>query len=409
MLTLSFEPGGRREAIACLARQLRAAGHCVSLACLNHFGCDADRIDSTFDSAAEFRPAGAPKQNPVLALRNFCDTHDIQLIHAHDAASQWVAARLRLSRPRIKVLMTFHRSLSFESARRRDRLRNALAGQLCGAIVVGSRERRDHYLRENWIPPRKVVRIPFGVDTLRFRHDAAARTELRRELGLAEETILCGAAGHFGPEKGVDIAIRSFARLAQRRPDLPLQLVVLGTGTEAATREMQKLVDAVPPSAQGKVRLVGFRRDMPRWFSAMDLFLHTPRQEAFGLVVAEAMAARLPVVATRVGGVPDMVRPHETGLLAQSENETEIAAAIEQLCDNSDLRSEIASRAESTAQREYPVELYAQRHLTLYEDLLTGRPPRGVDELEPPDESTVPANAATFVASTEPRTASSRS
>lgn len=375
-LTLSFEPGGRREAIACLAGQLRAAGHRVGLACLDHFGCDEERIRSTFDAAAEL---GGSRRLAVRRLRAFCDEQGVDVIHAHDAASQWVAARLRLSRPKIKVLMTFHRSLSFETARRRDRVRNALAGAMCGAVVVGSRERRDHYLRENWIQAGKVVRIPFGVDTLRFRHDPAARADVRRELGIGDETVLCGTVGHFGGEKAIDVTVKAFNRLAARRPDLPLRLAVLGRGTEDATRTIKKLAAETPG---GRTTLVGFRGDVPRWFSAMDVLMHCPRHEAFGLVVAEAMASRLPVVATRVGGVPDMVRPDVTGMLAESENVDEIAAALGRLCDDANGRARLASNAEQIARREYPVELYGRRHLRLYEDLLAGRPPRGVDKLD---------------------------
>src|SRR5262249_41799680 len=147
-----------------------------------------------------------------------------------DAASHFTAALFRLRHPGMRVLLTFHRSLGFESARFRDRVRNAFANLLTDAVVTGSRERREHYLRQNLISPRKVVRIPFGTDLSRFRPQPEVREATRQRLGLGPEVFVCGAIGHFGEEKGLDVVLRGFTELTRRRPAVPLALVILGEG-----------------------------------------------------------------------------------------------------------------------------------------------------------------------------------
>jgi glycosyltransferase involved in cell wall biosynthesis len=137
------------------------------------------------------------------------------------------------------------------------------------------------------------------------------------------------------------------------------------------------LAESVPAN---RIVFAGRRADIERWFAAMDVFVHAPRLEAFGLVVAEAMATGLPVVATRVGGVPDMVREDVNGLLVDSEQPNRLADAMERLLLDGELRERYGGAGRRIAESEYSAELYARRHLQLYEDVVAGRRPRGADE-----------------------------
>src|SRR5262249_33998676 len=143
-LTLSFTQGGRRRAITTLAKQLRAQGVGCDLCCLEELGCTPEEAMADFGAVEALHRQSVIDQRALRKLTQFCDQRKIEIIHTHDAASQAMAALVRIWRPRLRLLMTFHRSLGFESSRFRDRVRNALAGLQCGAIVTGSRERRDH-------------------------------------------------------------------------------------------------------------------------------------------------------------------------------------------------------------------------------------------------------------------------
>ena len=235
----------------------------------------------------------------------------------------------------MKLLMTFHRTLGFESARYRDKIRNSFCGLMSEAVVTASEERRRHYLSENAIAASKLHVVPLGVDLERFQPDSTSRSQVRSALGIGEQTVVVGTIGHFGPEKGVDLAIEAFNQCASQHPMLDLALVVLGDGTAEQWDRIRRVSQV---NHSKLVYLAGFQSDVWRWMSAFDILLHTPRMEAFGLVVIEAMACRLPVVATRVGSMPEIVREGETGLLVEPESIDTMAQALKHLVLNRDYR-----------------------------------------------------------------------
>lgn len=375
-LTLAFTPGGRRQAIATLLKRLPTWGVASDLVCLDELGFEPNASDAPAGVVACLDRRSLLDREAVRKLAAICRQQNTEVIHAHDAASQFTAALLRLRLNKVRLLMTFHRSLGFESATRLDRLRNAFACRLSQAIVTGSRERRSHFLQENLVNSRKVVRIPFGIDTDRFRPDAGIRASLRRELDLDAETTVLGAVGHFGEEKGVDVVLRAYAALARRGTCGPTALVLIGDGTDAQRESMHALAAEIP----GRVIFAGFRRDIERWFQVFDVFVHGARQEAFGLVLVEAMAVGLSVVATRVGGIPDIVRDGQTGLLASSEDHEAMATAFERLVRDPSQRATMGAEARRLALAEYSADLYAKRYAQLYQDIVAGRAARGVDE-----------------------------
>ena len=374
--TLSFAPGGRRRAISTLVEGLRPLGCECDLCCLEGLGCPPHEVAGLMGAVLVLNRRPLVDAEALVRLRRFCDRRRIQVVHAHDAASQFVGALLRLWRPRLKLAMTYHRSLGFESARLRDRVRNALATFQTGAVVAGSRERRAHFVAENWVNPVKVVRIPFGIDTARFRPDPAARAAVRRELGLDAGAVVVGAIGHFRPEKGIDQVLRGFEILARRPAAGSPVLVVVGEGTPGERKAMDVWARKIP---SGRLLFIGFRPDVERWLQAFDVFAHAPRLEAFGLVIVEAMAAGLPVVAARVGGILDVVRDGHSGILVPSDSPEQMADALERLITDAALRETMGRAAQRIAACEYGGELYARRYFALYNDLLAGRPPRGVD------------------------------
>lgn len=371
-LTQSFERGGRREAITTLAKELRSLGVSSVLGCLNRLGCSPAETAAAFETVEVLQRRSLFDGQALRRLIRFCDTQQVALVHTHDAASQFVAALVRLVRPRLVMLMTFHRSVGMESARVSDRIRNAFACWFSGAIAISTRERCAHYLSENYVQPSKVVRIPLGIDLHRFYPNAKDRIAVRGQLGLSSDALVLGAIGHFGEEKGLDVVLEAFRALAQRRPSGSLNLVILGEGTPAQTEKLNNLARTITTQ---RVIFSGFATDVERWYRAFDVFVHGARLESFGLVLPEAMASGLPVVSTGVGGIPDIVRDGQTGYLVPSEAPEQLADAVERLLDDRALRAALAAEARRVALAEFNAGLYAQRQLQLYNDLLAGRRP----------------------------------
>ncbi|MGC9999667.1 MAG: glycosyltransferase family 4 protein [Bryobacteraceae bacterium] len=375
-LTLSLGPGGRRTAIFSLIDGLRELGVESDICCLDQVGCAPAELPHVQERVLVLGRRSLFDRAALGQLRAFCLEQNVDVIHTHDAASQFTAALVRFALPHMPLLMTFHRSRDLESATFVDRLRNAFAGSQSAAIITPSKARRTHFLAQNLVPAHKVVRIPLGTDLLQFQPDPEVRAAVRQELGFGPEVTLLGTIGNFVPAKGVEVAIQAFQALAGRPIPHPVALVVVGDGP--GRPEIEALASPVRDSP-GVVRLAGFRLDINRCMAAIDVLLHTPRIEAFGLVVIEAMATGLPVVATRVGGVPELVREGSTGLLAESEQPESIADALQRLLIDRGLRASMGAEGRRVAVAEYGRELYAKRHLQLYEFLLrSGGSPGGL-------------------------------
>jgi glycosyltransferase involved in cell wall biosynthesis len=170
--------------------------------------------------------------------------------------------------------------------------------------------------------------------------------------------------------------LRGFGVLSRRSLRRHPILVILGDGTAAQRQSLRKWGREAAP---GRVYYAGFRHDVERWLQAWDVFAHAPRLEAFGLVVAEAMATGLPVVACPVGGILDLLRHESTGILVPPNSPTQMADALQRLLEDDGLRTRMGERAHKIVCAEYGMDLYAQRYLQLYRDLQSDVLPQGVD------------------------------
>ncbi|TYT23585.1 glycosyltransferase family 4 protein [Luteimonas viscosa] len=364
-LTLSYSHGGRREAIAALALGLRELGVASHLGCLDAFGSEAAER-TLFDGCLDLERRGLFDRSAWRRLRDYCREQAIDVIHAHDAASEAMAA-LAMRRNSPALLMSFHRTRGLETARFRDRVRNALVGLRVGAVVTASKERLRHYIDNNYFDPAKVSCIPLGIDLERFRPDPVLRARTRRHIGAGEGTLVVGTVGHFGPEKGVDLAIGAFHEFMRRQPGRDARLLVLGRGDAAQEAQVRSLV---AEDLADRVHFCGFQADPQHWFPGFDVLLHGARDEAFGLVLAEAQACGVPVVAARVGGIPEVVLDRRTGRLAPVPEVDSLADALQQVGASTTYRAELARQAVEHAREQFSRQRYAGEFLRIYRRLL---------------------------------------
>lgn len=195
---------------------------------------------------------------------------------------------------------------------------------------------------------KKLDTVYVPVDHSRFAN--AASGKIRQELGLTTSDILIASVGHALPVKGWDIAIRSFEIVRNRFPKVHL-ILVGGTTSPKEKAFFQTLRPLIKePDVSEYVHFVGYRHDTPEILKASNIFILPSRSEGLCCALIEAMASGLPCIATRVGGIPEVIQDGQDGLLFERENVEELAKHIITLVENPAQRARIASQAGQTSQ-----------------------------------------------------------
>ncbi len=227
-------------------------------------------------------------------------------------------------------------------------------------LAVSERVRQDLLELGIGRPDRFEV-LPLGLDLDGFLTVDAQRGGLRRELGFTEREALVGIVARLVPIKAHEVFLRSAIEVARRVPDS--RFIVIGDGARRA--ELEELASSL--GLGERIRFIGWRGDLDRVYADLDLVVLTSRNEGSPVSLIEAMAAARPVVATRVGGVGDLVEDGVTGLLVPEGDHVAMAEAIAELLGDEDRRRHLG---EAGRERVYPA--FSARRLLADVDRLYG-------------------------------------
>jgi glycosyltransferase involved in cell wall biosynthesis len=220
------------------------------------------------------------------------------------------------------------------------------------AVVAVSRKQVDQ-LKEAGVEPERIHVLP---NAWQSRNSIFDRAEARRRLGVSNGTFSIGWVGRLSQEKGLDVLIDSLGCLG----DMPVEIAVVGDGRERGEWEER----AAAAGLNSRLKWLGAVRDADRLFRAFDVFVLSSRTEGVPMVLFEAMAAGTPIVATAVGGVPDVVSCREA-LLVPPENAASLAGAIRAVRDDPDATTARVEAARRRLAGDFAVEPW----LTQYEEL----------------------------------------
>jgi len=229
--------------------------------------------------------------------------------------------------------------------------------------IVGVSDDLGNYLRsEVGVGDSKVVVIPNGVDAERFR-PAPERDRLRHQLGLEPGSPTIIAVGRLYPIKNYTSLVASFAAVRQGHPTA--RMVIVGDGPDR--EQIEKAV--AQRGLQAVVRLVGYRDDIENWFAAADVFAHTAAFEGMNNAALEAMATALPVVATSVGGLREIVADGVTGRLVPYADENAMTQALLDYCLDARLRMRHGDAGRRRVMSKFTAEAMVGAYAQLYERL----------------------------------------
>jgi glycosyltransferase involved in cell wall biosynthesis len=213
-----------------------------------------------------------------------------------------------------------------------------------------------------------IATVLNGVNVSRFSGEPnTVRREIRSELGIALESAIVMTVAALIPQKGIDDFLQAAARILARRPDVAF--VIVGDGPEDSALRAQ----ADQLGIFSKVRFTGLRSDVHRLMPAADVIVvPSVWQEPAGLVVLEAMASARPVVATRVGGIPEYLEEGQTGVLVDPGMPQQIAEAVRHLLDSPETAATMGAAGRRRIQRLFTMERWAEETVKVYERGLKG-------------------------------------
>jgi glycosyltransferase involved in cell wall biosynthesis len=298
------------------------------------------------------------------------------VVHTHTAKAgtlgRVAACLFNMTRPRRRrcvVVHTFHGHVLTGyfgptmnvAVRRAER---TLARITDRVVTISPAQRHDIVTRFNIAAAARTTVVPLGLDLERLARLDSSAAHLRGQLGIPERALVVGFVGRFVAIKDLATLVHAFARVAAERPDAVLLLV--GDGPLRA--EIDTLVAAL--ALQKQVHLVGWIEDPAPVYATIDVFALSSLNEGTPVAVIEAMAAAKAVVATRVGGVADIVDDERTGLLVPPQNPKALADAILRLAVAPDERLRMGAAGRQAVIARFSPERLVDDIDTLYRDAL---------------------------------------
>jgi glycosyltransferase involved in cell wall biosynthesis len=282
----------------------------------------------------------------------------VDILHSHQFGSNlWASILGRIAAT--PVVIAHEHNWSFEGEPLRQLLDRHVIATRAAAFLAVSRQTRQAMIDLEGIDPDRVRFIPLGIATPPARPGG----DVRAELGISEGAPVIGTACTLRPEKALDVLIRAAAALREDLPDL--RVLIAGDGPDRARVEA-----LIAEFGLGEVvTLLGGRGDIPDFLRALDVAVCSSDWEGSPLSVMEYMEAELPVVATRVGGIPDMIESGVEGVLVDPGDPAAIAGAVASLLGDPGRAAEMGRNGRRRRREEFDLDVTARLIGELYEEL----------------------------------------
>lgn len=367
-LTTHFNEGGISRYCLNLGIQLKKEGHGVYVA-----SSGGDLVEVLERSGIEHIKINL-RTKSELSLKIWCALFrfkkplcekNIQLIHAQTRVAQvlacWISKFYKI--PYVSTCHGFFR----------PRLSRKLFPCWGKKVIAISRPVMEHLIKDFKIPAEKIKYIRHGLDMQRFRdYDEKTRQDLKHKLKIAPGAPVVGIIARLSLVKGHAFLIEAMPEVVKEFS--AARLLIVGDGkSKDALLALRRLAEKLKVAEN--ITFLPRVLDTSLMLSILDIFVMPSLQEGLGLSVMEAMAMSVPVIASAVGGIPDLIKDNRTGILVPPGDSSALSRAIVRLLENRDLRGELSKNAAGFIREEFSVTKMADETEAVYQEVLSQKVP----------------------------------
>jgi glycosyltransferase involved in cell wall biosynthesis len=352
-VVLSLNPGGTERLVVELVKRLRPELS-MAVCCLDEEGAwgAALQQDDVAVTALRRREGFQPQLGRAIA--RIATKHRATVVHCHHYSPFVYAAIARVWSPDLRIVFTEHGRLSDAPPSAKRRTANRVLAHAPREVVTVSSELKQHLVAEGF-PTSKVSVIYNGIDVGGVP-GRDSRTRMRRELGLPDDALVVGTVARLDPVKDLQTLVRAIAL-----QPMPVTLLIVGDGSERSAIE----IAAHDIGIASRVRFLGHREDARDVLAACDLYANSSISEGISLTILEAMAAGLPVVATKVGGTPEIV-DDTCGRLVPSRDPDALARTLASLAADFPLRQALGREARARVESQFTLDRMVREYRDAY-------------------------------------------
>jgi len=371
-LITDLDIGGAEKALVRTVIGLDKRMYNPTVCCLRGRGPVAEEIESAGVPVAPLNMSGKFDLAAVFRLFRLLWKEEISIVHSYLYHAN-ILGRIVGRVARVPIIISSERSVilseevvnknTLEMGSRLRRLMNGLSMRLSDRVVTVSELVRETLIAASKIDPKRLVTIHSGVNLEGYQIDGDI-TAKKKGLGLETSAAVIGAIGRLDRVKGVEYLLRAAAKVIFKTPDAAFLIVGDGSQREALEQLARSL------GISHRMVFTGQRDDVPELLSTMDVLVLPSLYEGLPNAVLEAMAAGKPVIATRVGGTPEVVEDKVTGLLVPPRDPEALAEAIIALIQDRERAEAMGQVGRARVEEYFSVERMIAETETLYEELI---------------------------------------
>jgi len=358
----SMNVAGAEKLVDSIVRNLNGSEFSFSICCLDSIGPLGEQlIKDGFDVFCLNRKPGVDF-GLIRRFAGILKEKQTNILHAHQYTPYFYAASAAIFGNRPKVVFTEHGRHQPDKIRPKRLIYNKILSRFTDRITGVCGFSKDSLIRYEKMPAGKIDVIYNGINYKNF-DVFVDRDKKRKELGVGENDVVVGMVGRFSPIKNHKMLLEAFGRVVKEAPNAKLLLAgdgPLKENSQSAIRNSQ---------LKDKVIFLGLRMDIPEILKALDIYVLPSIAEAASLTLLEAMAAGLPVAATRAGGDAEIVINNKTGILVSPDDPNGFAGAIIYLIQNPGEAKAMGKAGRERVEREFNIDKMLNEYRELYQKL----------------------------------------